>query len=57
MAVRGYVPEIMGYSASAGTVFVKCNGTILAYPVLSLEDLVAEGEQLLSDHSPSSTGE
>ena len=57
MTVRGYVPNIVGYSASAGTVFVKCNGSIFAYPVFSLKDLVAEGEELLSDYSPSSTGE
>ena len=54
MAVREYVPGIMGYSASADAVLVYGAG-ILAYPVFSVEDLVAKGEELLSGNSASGT--
>ena len=51
MTVRGYMPGIMGYSISANAVLVKSSG-VFAYPILSVEDLVEEGEQLVSGYSP-----
>ena len=56
MAVRGYVPNAVGYSASADAMLVGAPGAnMLVYPVMGAEDLVAEGESLLSKGS-SSTG-
>ena len=49
MAVRGYVPGMVGYSASSDALLVNGPGnTMLAYPTFTLEDLIAEGNDLLA---------
>lgn len=57
MAVRAYVPNIKGYSPSADALLVGANGSVYAYPVLYVDDLVAEGEALVSGDSQGTAGE
>ena len=57
MAVRAYVPNIKGYSPSADAILVEANGSVHAYPVLYVEDLVAEGQALVSGDSLDTTSE